>query len=107
LDTLKATIKKYNEDADKGSDEFGKTRFPFKFAEDNKFYVSAITPSIHYTMGGLAVNAVGEILKPREKISVSKILNTPTTAEDQVNLKPILALYGAGEVTGGVHGKID
>jgi len=105
LDTLKATIKKYNEDADKGSDEFGKTRFPFKFAEDNKFYVSAITPSIHYTMGGLAVNAVGEILKPREKISVSKILNTPTTAEDQVNLKPILALYGAGEVTGGVHGK--
>jgi len=105
VDTLKATLKKYNEDADKGSDEFGKTRFPFKFAYDNKFYVSAITPSIHYTMGGLAVNPVGEILTPRKKVSVSTLLDTPTTADDQVNLKPILALYGAGEVTGGVHGK--
>jgi len=105
VDTLKATLKKYNEDADKGSDEFGKTRFPFKFAEDNKFYVSAITPSIHYTMGGLAVNSVGEILKPRQKVNVNTLLNTPTTSDDQINLKPILALYGAGEVTGGVHGK--
>ncbi|ORX41846.1 Flavocytochrome c, partial [Piromyces finnis] len=105
VDTLKATIKKYNEDADKGFDEFGKTKFPFKFADDNKFYVSAITPSIHYTMGGLAVNSVGEILKPRNKVEVSELLNTPTTVDDQVDLKPVLALYGAGEVTGGVHGK--
>jgi len=105
VETLKATIQKYNSDADNGVDEFGKTRFPFKFADDNKFYVSAITPSIHYTMGGLAVNPAGEILKPRKKVEVSTLLNTPTTAEDQVDLKPILALYGAGEVTGGVHGK--
>jgi flavocytochrome c len=105
VDTLRATFKKYNEDADKGSDEFGKTRFPVKFADDNKFYVSAITPSIHYTMGGLAVNSVGEILKPRKKVDVSTLLDTPTTSDDQVNLKPVLALYGAGEVTGGVHGK--
>jgi len=105
LDTLKATITKYNSDADNGKDEFGKTRFPFKFAEDDKFYVSAITPSVHYTMGGLSMNPVGEILTPRKKVSVSTLLDTPTTADDQVNLKPILALYGAGEVTGGVHGK--
>jgi flavocytochrome c len=105
VETLKATLKSYNEDADKGSDEFGKKRFPFKFSEDDKFYVSAITPSIHYTMGGLAVNPVGEILTPRQEIEFSTLLDTPTTTEDQINLKPILALYGAGEVTGGVHGK--
>jgi len=105
LDTLKATISKYNADADNGKDEFGKTRFPFKFTEDDKFYVSAITPSVHYTMGGLSMNAVGEILTPRKKMSVNAILKTPTTSDDQINLKPILALYGAGEVTGGVHGK--
>jgi flavocytochrome c len=105
IETLKATISKYNDDADKGKDEFGKTRFPFKFAEDNKFYVSAITPSVHYTMGGLSMNSVGEILTPRKKMSVNAILKTPTTFDDQADLKPILALYGAGEVTGGVHGK--
>jgi flavocytochrome c len=105
VDTLKATLKKYNEDADKGYDEFGKKRFPFKFSEDDKFYVAAITPSIHYTMGGLAVNSVGEILTPRKNVDVSTLLNTATTTDDQINLKPILGLYGAGEVTGGVHGK--
>jgi len=105
VENLKETIKKYNEAADQGHDEFGKKRFPFKFAEDNKFYVSAITPSIHYTMGGLAFNPVGEILSPRKKVEVSSLFKSPTTADDQVDLKPILALYGAGEVTGGVHGK--
>ena len=43
-----------------------------------------ITPSIHYTMGGLKMNNKGEILNPENKT--------------------IYGLYGAGEVTGGVHG---
>ena len=43
-----------------------------------------ITPSIHYTMGGLKINNKGEILNSSNEI--------------------IKGLYGAGEVTGGVHG---
>ena len=43
-----------------------------------------ITPSIHYTMGGLKINNKAEVL--------------------DVNNKTIKGLFGAGEVTGGVHG---
>lgn len=103
VDTLKATFEEYRMASVKGIDEFGKTRFPVVFSEDDVFYASAITPSIHYTMGGLAVNAVGEILCPRNK--KVKVMEAPTTFIHQENMRPILSLYGAGEVTGGVHGK--
>ena len=43
-----------------------------------------ITPSIHYTMGGLKMNNKGEILNS--------------------NNESIKGLFGAGEVTEGVHG---
>ena len=43
-----------------------------------------IAPSIHYTMGGLKMNNKGEILNSENKT--------------------IYGLFGAGEVTGGVHG---
>ena len=55
--------------------------------------VALITPSIHYTMGGLKMNSVGEILRSFK------------TNDNTVSEKPIIGLYGAGEVTGGVHGK--
>merc|ERR1712019_208715 len=47
------------------------------------FYVAIITPVIHYCMGGSEVNASGQVM-----------------SKDG----PILGLYAAGEVAGGVHG---
>lgn len=44
-----------------------------------------ITPSIHYTMGGVKINDKAQVLR-----------------EDNTVIE---GLYGAGEVTGGVHGE--
>jgi flavocytochrome c len=52
---------------------------------DEVIYVAKITPAVHYTMGGLKMSRDTEIL----------------TENDQV----ISGLFGAGEVTGGVHGE--
>ena len=81
---LVKTIKEYNESADKKSDKFGKKVFPQKFDLNDYIYVAVITPSIHYCMGGLTMTYNGELIK-----TDGKIMN---------------GLFGAGEVTGGVHG---
>ena len=81
---LEKTINSYNEALEKNIDEFNKTTFPYKFNLSDIIYSMIIAPSIHYTMGGLKINNKGEVL------------NT--------NNKTINGLFGAGEVTGGVHG---
>lgn len=81
---LEKTIISYNNAFDNNFDEFNKTIFPYKFDLNKKIYSMIITPSIHYTMGGLKINNKGEILNSSNEI--------------------IKGLYGAGEVTGGVHG---
>jgi len=81
---LRQTLAEYNRSAEKGVDEFGKTVFPVRFPEDAHFYLAFTTPTLHYCMGGLAINEHAEVLR-----------------EDDV---PIPGLFGAGEVTGGVHG---
>ena len=81
---IKNTIDKYNSAFDKKLDEFNKTTFPHKFYLDKTVYSMIITPSIHYTMGGLKINNKGEVLNS--------------------NNQPIQGLFGAGEVTGGIHG---
>ena len=83
-DNLIKTINEYNESVDKKKDEFGKKVFPQKFDLNDYIYVGIITPSIHYTMGGLTMTNNGELIKKDGKI--------------------MKGLYGAGEVTGGVHG---
>jgi len=86
VSTLESVIIKYQEGMSKGVDEFGKTVFPASFSLDEEFYLIAeITPVIHYTMGGLKIDSRSQIL-----------------GENDV---PIGGLFGAGEVTGGVHGK--
>eukprot|EP00475_Leptophrys_vorax_P005289 TRINITY_DN1320_c0_g2_i1.p1 TRINITY_DN1320_c0_g2~~TRINITY_DN1320_c0_g2_i1.p1 ORF type:complete len:480 (-),score=129.43 TRINITY_DN1320_c0_g2_i1:540-1979(-) len=52
---------------------------------DEEIYVAKITPAVHYTMGGLRMSKDTEIL----------------TDDGDV----IPGLFGAGEVTGGVHGE--
>ena len=81
---LEKTINSYNEAFEKNIDEFNKTTFPYKFNLSDTIYSMIITPSIHYTMGGLKINNKGEVLNS--------------------NNETIKGLFGAGEVTGGVHG---
>ena len=83
-DNLVKTIKEYNESADSKKDKFGKKVFPQKFDLNDYIYAGIITPSIHYCMGGVTMNENGELIK-----TDGKIMN---------------GLFGAGEVTGGVHG---
>ena len=52
--------------------------------------VARVTPSIHYTMGGLNINPMGEVQERIESIVGSH--------------RRIRGLFAAGEVTGGVHG---
>ncbi|GAN09887.1 hypothetical FAD-dependent oxidoreductase YEL047C [Mucor ambiguus] len=66
-------------------DSTGKTFFPSPLSGPTTYWVGLITPVVHYTMGGLDINTDAAIL-----------------SED--NSKVIPGLYGAGEVTGGLHG---
>eukprot|EP00435_Cladocopium_sp_Y103_P066754 s274_g29.t1 len=72
-----------SEAAEKGVDEFGKKVFPVRFPSSAHLYVAFVTPTLHYCMGGLAINQRAEVLRDGEALP---------------------GLYGAGEVTGGVHG---
>lgn len=82
---LREMVETYNACADgEKKDAFGKTVFQTKFKLDETLYAGLITPSLHYTMGGLKINEKGQVLRENGEV--------------------IEGLYGAGEVTGGVHG---
>lgn len=83
---LQSEYEKYNDIADKKVCPFGKKFFQnTPFSMDDEFHVAIVTPVVHYTMGGLKINADSEVI------------STKGTA--------IPGLYCAGEVMGGVHGK--
>ncbi|GAQ80621.1 hypothetical protein KFL_000580150 [Klebsormidium nitens] len=65
-------------------DAFGKPSAPVLFRLDQSLYTCLVTPSLHYTMGGLKIDTGGRVL---------------TQAGDVIP-----GLWAAGEVTGGVHG---
>jgi len=50
------------------------------------FYAMRLWPRVHHTMGGLVVNAEAQVIG--------------------FDMKPVKALYAAGEITGGVHGAV-
>eukprot|EP00557_Chaetoceros_sp_GSL56_P014853 CAMPEP_0176485224 /NCGR_PEP_ID=MMETSP0200_2-20121128/4928_1 /TAXON_ID=947934 /ORGANISM="Chaetoceros sp., Strain GSL56" /LENGTH=1225 /DNA_ID=CAMNT_0017881859 /DNA_START=99 /DNA_END=3776 /DNA_ORIENTATION=+ len=65
--------------------------FPAELSENSTdLIVARITPSIHYTMGGISINAAGEVQE--------------TLTGHFGSHRHIRGLYAAGEVTGGVHG---
>lgn len=85
---LEKDFKEYDEHVEtEKADLFGKSNFPGRllFTPPTTYWIALITPVVHYTMGGLDMNADASIL----------------TEEDH---SVIPGLYGAGEVTGGVHG---
>jgi len=84
MQTLEDTFKRYNEGAKSNKDAFGKKYFHnLPFQPNDEFYVSIVTPVLHYCMGGIQINPEGEVLGPKG---------------------PIKGLFGAGELCGGVHG---
>lgn len=54
------------------------------FVDTQALTVMIVTPAVHYTMGGVAINTQCQMLR-----------------SDGL---PIPGLFGAGEVTGGLHG---
>eukprot|EP01084_Bolivina_argentea_P260144 439207_1 len=89
-EVLENTLREYSNVAtgqgNMAEDKFGKTVFPVKEWNPAKpINVAIITPAIHYTMGGVAIDPSTRVLK-----------------EDGTHIS---GLFAAGEVTGGVHNK--
>jgi len=82
-DALVNEITKYNSYIENGNDpDFGKSNFGPKL-ETGPFYATPRSPSVHHTMGGLAIDTSARVLDG--------------------NNQPIPGFYAAGEVTGGIH----
>jgi len=84
---LKGTLQRYQDDAENGTDQWGKTSFsgvPQTSLSDEVFYAGTVTPVLHYCMGGLTIDKHGSVL------------------DEEKNVIP--GLHAAGEVSGGVHG---
>ena len=85
LEVATATLANYSRSAESGRDEFGKTSFsglPWNTGEE--ITVMLVTPSVHYTMGGLEIDVSSRVIG--------------------ADGKALGGLYAAGEVTGGLHG---
>ena len=84
---LADTFAEYNRAASTESCPFGKKFFhnvPLDM-NDAVFHVAQVCTVVHYTMGGLAINNESQVTSP-----------------DGI---PVVGLYAAGEVAGGIHGR--
>ncbi|KAF2250220.1 Flavocytochrome c [Trematosphaeria pertusa] len=84
-----ASIQQYADAAaGKEKDPFGRSSFAnwtlTSPTPDSTVYVGTVTPVVHFTMGGVLINEKAEVIRQDDG--------------------PIEGLWGAGEVTGGVHG---
>ncbi|PKK39532.1 Fumarate reductase flavoprotein subunit [Clostridiaceae bacterium JG1575] len=83
--SLKKTLEGWNQSvAAKKDASFGRTTGMDQALAKAPYYAITVSPAVHYTMGGLKINDKTEVLNAQGA--------------------PILGLYAAGEVTGGVHG---
>ena len=83
-EALTASIAKYNAGMENGADEFGKSATPDSVIAQAPFYASLRTPTVHYTMGGIAINGDAQVV--------------------DADGNPVPNLYAAGEAASGVHG---
>ncbi|KZP14766.1 Flavocytochrome c [Athelia psychrophila] len=82
---LAETFSKYNDSVRTKNDPFGKKFFAEgEWSMNDFFNVAVMTPVLHYTMGGLEIDAESRVLSTTQQ--------------------PIPGLFAAGEVAGGVHG---
>ncbi|OWB83216.1 hypothetical protein B5S33_g1845 [[Candida] boidinii] len=93
LPNIKSTLLDYSSivNDNQKNDELGRSNFgswslsPESINNDETvLYIGRTTPVTHFTMGGAKINENGQILNK--------------------DLSPISGIYGAGEITGGVHG---
>ncbi len=86
ISALERSVRRYNEFQERGQDpDFGKPiRADAKPIAVPPFYTARIWPKVHYTMGGVRIDAETRVL--------------------DLEGRPIPKLFAAGEVTGGVHG---
>jgi len=85
-DAFEETVNRYNQFVhDQFDRDFGKPIYE-KAApiQQAPYYAMRIWPKVHYTMGGILINAQAQVL--------------------DLNQQPIPGFYAAGEVAGGVHG---
>ncbi|WP_283107208.1 flavocytochrome c [Shewanella marinintestina] len=81
---LTEAVARYNSLLKSGKDtDFGRPNLPRALNEGN-YYAIEVTPGVHHTMGGVKIDSKAEIMDAKKQV--------------------IPGLYGAGEVTGGVHG---
>ncbi|KAJ2393276.1 hypothetical protein GGI23_005066, partial [Coemansia sp. RSA 2559] len=90
LSTLKQTLASHDRAKNHNTnDEFGKTVFPQRMLSSEEhgggYFWGIVTPSIHYTMGGVRFDESSRVLRRSDG-------------------QPIPGLFAAGEVTGGLHG---
>jgi fumarate reductase flavoprotein subunit len=79
------TVEKWNRVVNDGeTDEFGRS-VAINTPIDAPYYALRLNSGVHYCMGGLKINTDTQVLKK--------------------DGSPIIGLYAAGEVTGGIHGK--
>lgn len=82
---LPATVATWNKQVAASDDsDFGRTTGMERGIEEGPFFAIHVHPAIHYTMGGIHID--------------------PETRVLDSNGKPIVGLYAAGEVSGGLHG---
>ncbi|ESL07380.1 NADH-dependent fumarate reductase [Trypanosoma rangeli SC58] len=95
VEKVRQTLEEY-ERLSKANRQCPKTRksvYPCVVGPQGPFYVAFVTPSIHYTMGGCLISPSAEIQMEGGQSSFFG------------RRRSILGLFGAGEVTGGVHGR--
>ncbi|AAO36365.1 flavocytochrome c [Clostridium tetani] len=81
---LKASVDRYNGYVKAGRDEeFNKRSMPSTI-EKGPYYILKAAPAVHHTMGGIKINTKAQVINKDGKV--------------------IEGLFGAGEVTGGIHG---
>lgn len=82
---LEKTVAKYNQYAKDGKDlEFNKRGKLTPFEEKGPFYIMKAVPAVHHTMGGVKIDENARVINTKGEV--------------------IKGLYGAGEVTGDIHG---
>jgi succinate dehydrogenase/fumarate reductase flavoprotein subunit len=64
---LSTQFELYDQEAKNGSDKFGKSVFPSTLNNSMAYWVAKVTPSCHYTMGGLKVDDGARVLKEANK----------------------------------------
>lgn len=83
-DTLRKTLKAYNNYVENGKDKEFNRRGNLVSISEGPYYIQVVAPAVHHTMGGVKINNKNQVEKEDKTI--------------------IYGLYAAGEIVGGTHG---